>query len=235
MADAPNTFTLPGCRDVWRQMGEPSNIGHMIELLENAIESNPAIAFDTAKSLIESTCRTVFSERAQEYDHTWDLPKLLKETMKFIDLVPETYEGKGEELMKRIAAGLVSTVQTLGELRSVEGMLGHGKAAHAPQLDLIHALFAARAAESVVHFVYTAHRAYPGVVNVPIATPESQPLEDDESFNAYLDELHGDWSVFEVAFKPSDVLRKLEPDSYRLYLTDYRSEQDAEIAEGEGA
>jgi Abortive infection C-terminus len=229
MADDSPAFALYGCRDVWRQMGEPSNIGRMIELLEDAVLKDPSLAFDTAKSLIESACRTVFLERSQPCDTGWDLPKLLKETLKFIDLVPENYDGKGKELMQKIAGGLQTTVQTLGELRSAEGMLGHGKAANAPQLDVVHALFAARAADSVVHFVYNAHRAYPGVVNAPTAAPVPDPLEDDEVFNSYVDDLHGgEWNVFEVPFKPSYVLRELDPDAYRSYLTGYRLDQSAE-------
>ena len=224
----PTSFTLHGCRDVWQQMGEPNNIERMIRLLEGAVLNDPALAFDTAKSLIESVCRTIFLERNEPCDTAWDVPKLLKETTRFIGLTPDGHDPAVSDILRRIAGGLQNTIQSLGELRSKQGLIGHGKEANAPELDGLHALFAARAADSLVHFVYTAHRAYPGVVNAAVVAVVPDPLEDYEPFNAYVDELHGEWNVFEVPFKPSYVLRSLDPDAYRSYLTEYRTEQSEE-------
>lgn len=228
MADDSPTSAMYGCRDVWRQMGEPDNIGRMIDLLENATLKDPALTFDTAKSLVESVCRTVFKERGEQYDIKWELPRLFKETTRFVGLVPDGQPQDISDIFSGIAGSLNNTVRLLGELRNKQGLIGHGKEANAPDLDVLHALFAARAADSIVHFVYNAHRAYPGLVNALTATPAPEPLEDDEAFNTYVDDRHGEWNVFEVPFKPSYVLRELDPEAYRSYLTTYRLDQSAE-------
>lgn len=85
------------------------------------------------------------------------MQKLVKETLKAVDLVPDGYAGEAASLLTRISQGLTSTTQFLGELRNKEGGLGHGKVANAAQLGVIQAVFAARAADTVVHVAPRVH------------------------------------------------------------------------------
>ncbi len=87
MAEAATTlFVMHGAREVLA-FGA-IHLEQQIVALEGAAASNPGLAFDLAKTLIESACKTVLSERACAYDGGWDLPRLLKETLENLQLVP---------------------------------------------------------------------------------------------------------------------------------------------------
>ena len=62
------------------------------------------------------------------------------------------------------------------------------------------------------------------------------PTEYDGNlaFNEYVDETHGLIKIFEVEFKPSEVLFQMEPETYRVYLTEFKSEADAEESSSGG-
>ena len=48
------------------------------DALELAVAENPGLAFDLAKTLVESVCRAVLGERSIAFDEADDLPKLFK-------------------------------------------------------------------------------------------------------------------------------------------------------------
>lgn len=218
----PNApFTLNGCWEVWERMSKPDDIRRMIELLERSVKDGPEYAFDAAKNLIESTCKTILQERSLACDEGWDVPKLLKETLKALNLVPDGYAAEVAEVMRKIAGGLQTTVQSLGELRNKAGGLGHGRVANTQHLEALQAVFAARAADTVVHLMYMAHVEY---------LPKAPPLllEDNPNFNEYVDELHEETDIFEARYKASEILYRVDLEAYRDYLTAYLDEQNAE-------
>lgn len=42
------------------------------------------------------------------------------------------------------------------------------------------------------------------------------------AFNDYVDEAFGPLGIFEVEFRASEVLFKMEPETYRIYLTEFQ-------------
>ena len=60
--------------------------------------------------------------------------------------------------------------------------------------------------------------------------PPNLAAEYDQNpdFNDSVDETHGVIRVFEVEFKPSQVLFQMEPESYRIYLADFEPEPTPE-------
>ena len=49
---------------------------------------------------------------------------------------------------------------------------------------------------------------------------------DNPAFNDSMDETHGMIRIFEVEFRPSEVLFQMEPESYRVYLAEFDEEAD---------
>ena len=70
------TFVMYGARDA--MAGGLVHIEEQVKGIEQAVVENPGLAFDLAKTLIESTCRAVLGERSVVYAATDDLPKLFK-------------------------------------------------------------------------------------------------------------------------------------------------------------
>lgn len=68
MADAPAEapFAMHGAREVLA--AGAGHIEQQIVAIEEAVEKNPGLAFDLAKTLVESMCKTVLSECGDGYD-----------------------------------------------------------------------------------------------------------------------------------------------------------------------
>jgi hypothetical protein len=81
----------------------------------------------------------------------------------------------------------------------------------------------ARSCDAIVNFLFRVHRDYR-------AGESAQPLayEDHPEFNEYVDEVHKPVCIFEEEFAPSKILFDLAPEPYRVYLAEYRPEQEEE-------
>ena len=75
-APAPQPFVMHGARDAMAR--GLAHIEEQVKGIEQAVVENPGLAFDLAKTLIESTCRAVLGERSVAYAAADDLPKLFR-------------------------------------------------------------------------------------------------------------------------------------------------------------
>ena len=60
-------------------------------------------------------------------------------------------------------------------------------------------------------------------------TPPPRPgpsFDDNGSFNDHVDEAFGPFTIFDVAFRPSEVLFRMEPETYRIYLAEFDGSGD---------
>lgn len=55
--------------------GGLSHIEEQIKAIETAVIENPGMAFDLAKTVVESACKTILSERKIVFGSDDDLPK----------------------------------------------------------------------------------------------------------------------------------------------------------------
>ena len=139
-AAASLPFVMHGAREVLD--AGAAHIEQQIVALEEAVTSNPGLAFDIAKTLLESACKTILSERKCDYDAGWDLPKLLKETLGQLRLVPAGLDGEREVSgsLRKMVGGFQTTIHGFSELRNTHGFASHGKEAAFQQLDSIQAM-----------------------------------------------------------------------------------------------
>jgi len=87
-------------------------------------------------------------------------------------------------------------------------------------------LLAASAADSIVGFLHGVH--------CQDRTPPPSPRAEyaaNGAFNDYVDEVQGSIRIFEVEFRPSEVLFQMEPETYRIYLTEYEGDVDGPTEE----
>lgn len=99
-----------------------------IERMKLSVETDPGLAIGSAKELMESTLKTILTELKIGYDKNDDIPKLLKETQKALDLVPADVDDakKGADLIKILLSNLGQVPIKIAELRNLYGT-GHGK------------------------------------------------------------------------------------------------------------
>jgi hypothetical protein len=214
-------FIMRGAREALA--GGMSHIEEQINGIERAVSENPSLAFDLAKTLIESVCRTILTERGIQFKMDDDLPRLFKTVASGLPLLPVSASG-GAEVRKSLAQtlkGLHTTIQGVCELRNQCGFASHGADSTRPAMESAQALLAAEAADAIVGFLQRIHRQD----RQPSVSPHKEYAENAD-FNSYVDELHGVIRVFEAEFKPSEVLFQMEPETYRVYLAEFEPEAE---------
>jgi hypothetical protein len=217
MADAAATpFVMIGAREV--VLTGAAHLERQVVALESAASSNPGLAFDLAKTLLESTCKTVLSERACKYENGWDLPKLLKETLSQSELVPQELGADADvsDSLRKTAGGLQTTIQGICELRNSHGFASHGKDPAFQELESVQALLVARAADAIVSFMFRAHQGYQRQ-----QAPARLAYADHPEFNDFVDDSNAPVQVYSEEFAPSRVLFEMAPEPYRVYLTEF--------------
>lgn len=92
-------------------------------------------------------------------------------------------------------------------------------------MESVQALLAAQTADTIVGFLVRVHRQD----RAPAPSPRAL-YDANAAFNDYVDETNNTIRIFEVEFRPSEVLYHMEPETYRVYLADF--DADPEEAEG---
>ena len=197
-------------------------IEQQIAAIENAVESVPDFAFDLSKTLIESVCKTVLADIGQSANPNWDAPKLLKETMNRLNLLPRNHPdpAKARDSVEKTLRGMLQTIQGLCELRNNYGMASHGRDAFSARLDIRQATLAAQAADTIVSFLYRIHR------DALMQTAGARVYyEDHADFNEAFDLEHETFQLGNLEFLPSRVLFHVDREAYRAALYEHLAER----------
>jgi hypothetical protein len=195
-----------------------THVERQVEALEQAIEENPGLAFDLAKTLVESTCRAVLEERTIPIAETDDLPKLFKTATRNLPFLPPGASGSADvgKSLRQTLAGLSSAVQGICELRNQCGFASHGAGTARPAMEGVQALLAAEAADAIVGFLHRVHRQ-----DRPPAPVVSLEVSRHPAFDEALDAECGTFLVRDISIRPSDALFALELETYRIYLAEF--------------
>jgi hypothetical protein len=217
---AVSVFRMSGARAVLDDAPTALQIQHQIEAIEEAVDRRPAMAFDMAKTLIESACKTVLNDRGETFDNGWDCPKLFKETLKKLQLVPDGHDTANDatEALRKVGNGLATAIQGLCELRNHEGAASHGKDGFASSLGATQAELAARAADAVVGFLWSVHRDEQGD-----GVRKRLRYNENRDLNEWIDTVahENPVRIFEVEYPQSEILFKIDPDAYRDAMNDF--------------
>lgn len=221
-AVAAPPFMMHGARDAIA--GGLVHIEQQVKSIEQAVAENPGLAFDLAKTLVESVCRTVLSERAIAHSYDDDLPKLFRTVTQLLPFLPAGASAEGEvrKSLAQTLNGLHTALQGICELRNQCGFASHGSGNPRPEMEGVQALLAAEAADAIVGFLHRVHRQDRAFTPNPRAE-----YEDNADFNESVDETHGVIRIFESQFRPSEVLFQMEPETYRVYLAEFATEAEA--------
>lgn len=209
------------------------HIEEQVKGIEQAVVENPGLAFDLAKTLVESTCRAILDQRTVTYSHKDDLPKLFKAAARSVPMLPPTAAAAASvrASLDQTIGGLHTAIQGICELRNQCGFASHGAGEPRPVMEAVQALLAAEAADAIVGFLHRVHRQD----RTPPA-PAGPSLEDGAAFNASLDEEVGPIQIREALFSASEVLFRMEPETYRIYLAEFDGNNaDAEVPADEEA
>jgi hypothetical protein len=199
------------------------HIEEQVKGIEIAVADNPGLAFDLAKTVIESACRTILTERKIGFDPDDDLPALFKTVTSRLPFLPASASGEIEarRSLERTLGGLRAAVQGVCELRNACGFASHGSDSPRPAMETVQAILAAETADAIVGFLYRVHRQD----YIAKITPKLR-YADNAEFNEYVDGLYEPVRIFDEEFQPSRILFELAPEPYRMNLAEYPPESE---------
>jgi hypothetical protein len=152
---------MPSLDDIKETVSEfgARHLAEQIRRIEQAVDTDPALAIGTAKELIETCCRTILTECGRPVTGMPDLPTLTKMTLKELRLVPEGVpdQAKGGVIIKRILSNLAAIGQGLAEIRNLYGT-GHGKDGRTKSIKPRHAKLAVGIASTLATFLFETHK-----------------------------------------------------------------------------
>ena len=134
-------------------------VSRQVTRMQTALNSEPDVAIGTAKEFVETVCKTILTERNIAYDSNEKLPRLVRQVVAALELIPKGVDGKSKaaEAVKRLLSNLSAVSDGVAELRNLHGT-GHGKLANAAGLELRHARLAVGAAATLATFLLESHK-----------------------------------------------------------------------------
>lgn len=218
-ADAANGFAMYGARGAIA--GGWLHIERQVGAIEHATADNPSFAFDLAKTIVETACKTILNDRHLPYGSNDDLPKLFKLATTALPMLPPdaSSDADARKSLAQTLNGLHTTLQGVCELRNAYGFASHGSGADRPALETGQALLAAQAADAIVGCLFRVH-SQPRLV---AATPEPEFDHYDE-FNAFVDDMNDPVRIFELEYRPSEVLYGIDRQAYLDILSGFGME-----------
>jgi hypothetical protein len=187
--------------------------------IEQAVVEEPGLAFDLAKTIVESTCRAILGDRGVAFEHSDDLPHLFKLVTTSLPILPVTASGEvtARKNLEQTLNGLHTALQGVCVLRNAYGFASHGPGAPQPPMESVRALLAALAADAIVGVLHRVHRQDRGS-----SSNESLQYDDHGEFNVYVDDRNGEVRIFDLTYRSSEVLFVVDREAYRDLLSDYR-------------
>lgn len=183
----------------------------------------PGIVVSFCRTIIETTCRTILTDRGVPVDSSWEAPKLVSETIRYLNLGLD--DGGAVDTRLRLGAeslvrGLNQIIQGIVEIRNVHGSAAHGADAYTPLLDARYAEILARATDAVIGLLFKTH----------LSSAKRDPLArfrygDHPDFDGSIDGDFGPFIVLEAEILASEALFRTDFNAYRAALVQYRQEQ----------
>jgi hypothetical protein len=132
---------------------DPEVLEEHLVRIRDSLGSDPAAAISSSKNLVESLFRIILDRSGVAYGQREDIHQLYRHVADLLELkadsVPES--AKGSESAQQILRTLVTTIQSLAELRNELG-IGHGKSTRSVALTR-HARLALNATVTISEFV----------------------------------------------------------------------------------
>lgn len=200
------------------------HIEEQVKALELAVVENTGLAFDLAKTLVESACKTIISERGGSFEKDDELGKVFKAASQCLPFLPVALasDGSARRTLQQTLSGLSTALQGVCELRNAFGFASHGSDGPRPAMEAVQAILAAQAADAMIGFLYRVHQA-------DLSRPPTPRLEfnDHSELNEWIDNQTEMVQILNLPpYRPSEVLFAVDIQAYRDLLADFESDEE---------
>lgn len=216
---------LPACRELLDSHPESLRIREQVEALEDAMPDKPGVVVSFCRTIIETTCKTILTDRNLPVDGNWNASKLVSETLKYMNLGVREDGGQDAKLndgAKQLVSGLNQIIGAIVSIRNVHGSAAHGADAYSPLLDSRYAEILARATDSIVGLLFKTH----------LGSAQSDPLSrfrygDHADFDEYIDNDFGPFEVLDTPLVASEAMYRTDFNAYRDALILFKQESNS--------
>jgi hypothetical protein len=220
-------FQLSACRELMESHPESLVIRQQVEALEDAMPDRPGIAVSFCRTLIETTCKTILTERGKPFDNRWNADKLWLETKECLNL-GQHRDGQTDRRLhnatEKIVSGFNSIFEGIITIRNDHGTASHGAEAYAPLLDVRYAEMLARSTDAIIGLLFKLH------LNALVSASATRMRYEDaelRDFNDWIDAEHEPYVVLETPLVPSEALFRADNNAYRAALVVFTQDQNA--------
>lgn len=226
-------FELTACRELMDNHPESLRIREQVEALEDAMPDKPGVVVSFCRTIIETACKTILTDRGIAFEAAWEAPKLVSETTKYLHL-GQHEDGQVDARLRdgaeKLVRGVNSIIDGVMTIRNDHGSAAHGADAYAPMLDARYAEIVARATDAVVGLIFKTH----------LQSTTKDPLArfrygDHKDFDDWVDGEFEPYVVLETPLIASEALFKTDLNAYRAALVQFRQDQQNAAAEAQGA
>lgn len=206
------------------------HIEWQVDTIEECVVSQPAMVFGHAKAIVEAACRKILTERGVAHDDSDNMPSLCKKIRECVPLLPPS-ASDATKVRKHLVTtlnGLTATLDGITALRNSLDPVAHGSDGPRPQMERTQALLAAQAADTLVGFFYRRH-----VESTQRAATEQGLFDQSDEFNEWVDETYGPIQIMKSSFSASEVLHRMEPETYRIGAAEFYSQSEERSAPGD--
>ncbi len=220
-----SSFQLSACRELLDTHPGSLRIREQVEALEEAMPDRPGVVVSFCRTIIETTCKTILTDRGIHVDSTWEAPKLASESLKYLNLGRSrdgSIDAKVRSGAESLVRGLNQIIGGVVEIRNAHGSAAHGADAYTPLLDARYAEILARATDAAVGLLFKTH----------LHSAQSDPLArfrygSHADFDEYIDSDYGPFEVLDVPLIASEALFRTDFEAYRTSLVQFKQDQQS--------
>jgi len=233
MADSPASppVLLTACRELLDTHPGSLRIREQVEALEEAMPDRPGVVVSFCKTIIETTCKTILTDRGLAVESGWEAPKLISEALRYVNLGPRddgSVDARLRTGSEQLVRGINQIIEGIATIRNDHGSAAHGADAYSPLLDARYAEILARATDAVVGLLFKTH----------LSSAQRDPLArfrygDHADFDEFIDNGFGPFEVLEVQLTASEAMFRTDFLAYRAALIQFKQDQEFEDEEAE--
>jgi hypothetical protein len=185
-----------------------------VEIVEAKLESNPNLALDAAKSLIESIANTILADNEVDYERNDSLSKKVKCTYKSLDMFKHLSQKNNQASMNMLSS-LANISESIGVFRNSYGFISHGSDIEKEKFDFDLSQLSIESAEVLACFFIRCH-------NQNKIHRRKIRYEEFVEFNDYLNSFEEEVTIMGVTLSASEFVFN-DTEAYREQYIEYKS------------
>ncbi len=188
-----------------------------IILVERNRESDPNVALDGAKSIVENISKTILADKGIICDQNWSVQKVVKTAFESLPVFKKITQEELESA-KSVIGSFSNIAQVLGQFRNSHGFFAHGRDIQSEKFDQYLIELVISSSDLISSFLVTCHAE-------DLKDRSRIYYEENDEFNRYIDESSEEGVVVRgIQLSPSKALYS-DIEAYKEELLSFVNEK----------